>query len=108
MSRASTDIWSDFRGRIYFRGFRGRTFFRRKHFSVRTSTPKNPYILRTAPKNPYYVSKVRPQKVIVRPQKVIIGPEKVIIHPQNSALALDIIPRDILGIIFPTRERTGQ
>ena len=38
MSRASTDFWSDFRGRIYLRGFRGRTFFRWKHVSVRTST----------------------------------------------------------------------
>ena len=37
MSRASTDFWSDFRGRIYFRGFLGRTFFRGKHFSVRTT-----------------------------------------------------------------------
>ena len=89
MSRASTDFWSDFRGRIYFRGFRGRTFFRGKHFSVRTSTPKNPYILRTAPKirtmflkyaprsqsTPPEV-KVRPQKVKVRPQKSKYAPKK--------------------------------
>ena len=26
MFRASTDFWGDFRGRIYFRGYRGRTF----------------------------------------------------------------------------------
>ena len=38
MSRASADFWSDFWGRLYFRGFRGRTFFRGKYFSVRTST----------------------------------------------------------------------
>ena len=38
VSRASTDFWSDFRGRIHFRGFLRRTCFRGKHFSVRTST----------------------------------------------------------------------
>ena len=99
MSRASTDFWSDFRGRIYFRGFRGRTFFRGKHFSVRTSTPKNPYILRTAPKIRTMFLKYAPRsqstppEVKVRPQKVIVRPQKVIIRPQKSVLALEIIPR---------------
>ena len=37
MPKASTDLWGGFRGGIYFRDFCGRTFFRGKHFSVRTS-----------------------------------------------------------------------
>ena len=90
MSRASTDFWSDFWGRIYFRGFRGRTFFRGKHFSVRTSTPKNPYILRTAPKIRTMFLKYAPRsqstppEVKVRPQKSKYAPRKSKYAPKRS------------------------
>ena len=62
--------------------FRGRTFFRGKHFCVRSFTPKNLYILRTAPKictmflKYAFKSHSTPQESHVRPPKVIYARRK--------------------------------